>query len=90
MLVKVETEVSKEMYELALGLGKFVLNVKLAVADGFKIGEDFGPILASLMADVVPALSGVEAIPAELKEDKVASFEALALGFKPMIKELLK
>lgn len=90
MLIKVEAEVSKESYELALGIGAFVVDVKKAVADGFKIGDDFGPLLASLMTHIVPALNGVEAIPAELKADKVATAQAFALGLKPMLAILLK
>jgi len=87
--IKVETEVSKELYELGTGIGKFALVVKLALADGFKAGDDLGPILGSALGDLVPGLQGVELVGEEFKEDKMAAVEAVILGLKPFLVEVL-
>ena len=89
MLVKVETEVSKEVYELASGLGKFAVDVKKAIADGFQLGQDASIIIGSLMTNVVPGLDGIDKIPAEAKDDPAATAAGILIGFGPLVKELM-
>lgn len=71
--VDVNVTCSKEVYEFGVGVAKFAGALKAAVADGFKMGDDLPAILSSAMADLIPALAGIEQAKAELNEDK-ASF----------------
>lgn len=87
--MKVELEVSKETMELCQGLAKVVQNVKQALADGWSPGQDLPVILTTVIADLVPALQGVEQIPAEL-QDKQHFANAIYAGLSPVVFGLLK
>lgn len=78
--VKVELELPKEVSELAAGLATFAVHAIKAVKDGFQPGQDLPVLLAAAIADLVPALNGVERLPAELKEDKAAFIAAFGYG----------
>lgn len=88
-MVKVEVEVPEALYKLANGLGLFAVDVKKAVADGFKLGDDLAPLVASAMMNLVPAMAGLSEIPADAKADPAASVEALIIGLRPALKEIL-
>jgi len=88
--VKIETEVSKEIYEAAQGLGKFGLAVKQALADGWQLGQDLPVVMASALSELVPGLQGIEKAADEVKEDALASVDGFIQGIKPMVAELLK
>lgn len=90
MKMKVEAEVSKEMYEAMFGLAKFGAAIKKALADGWDMSQDLSPIITSAMADVLPAIQGVDLIGDEWKEDPSALVQAVILGAQPLVQELLK
>lgn len=87
--IKIETEVSKESYEAAQATGKFLLTVKNQIADGWQMGQDLGPILASAMGDLVPGMQGIEKAGEEFKADPTATVEAFLQGLKPFVTQLL-
>jgi len=76
----VTVEVSKESYELAQGVVKFVGALKLALADGFQLGADLPEIVSAAFADLVPAVNGIGDMPAEYKEDPQAFLTAFMLA----------
>jgi hypothetical protein len=80
-------EVSKEAYELLIGVAKIVEVVKASLADGFQPGSDIPVIIASAIGDLVPAIQGVELIKEEIAEDKVAFGNALVLGAAAIIQK---
>lgn len=87
---KVEVEVSKEAYELGQGLAKFHKAVKVALADGFQVGQDLPPIIQSAIADLVPAVQGAELLGEESKADMKAFANALYLGSSEIVFEYVK
>lgn len=88
--MKIETEVSKEIYEAANGLAKFAVVTKRAMDDGWDMSQDLAPVMASAMADLLPSLQGIENAKEEYEEDPVAAVNAIQEGMKPLIEELVK
>lgn len=88
--IKVEMELAKESAELAMGLGKFAAITQKALKDGWSIGQDLPVIMATALAELVPALQGAEKIPDEVKEDKMATAAAWAYGGMVYMDELKK
>lgn len=87
---KIESEVPKEIYELAAGIGDMALVIKAAVADGFQVGQDVPVIIAAAIQKLIPAFDGFEKVSGEYKEASLAFAEAIALvGFK-VAKEIAK
>ena len=80
MSIKVEADVSKEAYELMLGLAGVVSGVKRALDDGWQVGEDLPAILSAVMVNLVPALQGVQDLPAEAMSETPEFVAALSLG----------
>ena len=72
-----------------VGLDCFVGALKKALSDGWQTGEDLPVVLSSAMADLLPALQGVEGVVDELKEDKEAFFTAVGLGAKKIAARFL-
>jgi hypothetical protein len=83
----VQVEVSKEMYELGMGLAGVVDAVKQATADGWQPGQDLPAIVVAAIAILPPALQGVDQIKGELSEDKGAFISAVALPIADIIKK---
>lgn len=90
MVQDVQVKVSKEAHELGEGLKKFVLSIKGALADGWQPGADIPVVLSAALADLVPAVQGVEKIKDETKEDLEAFVSALVLPAKELAFALLK
>lgn len=80
-------EVSKETYELLIGVARLVEIVKNQVADGWQPGIDIPVIIASAIGDLVPAIQGVEKIKEEIAENKVAFGHALLLGAAEIVRK---
>ena len=80
MKLKVEVEVSKEIYEAGQGLGKFVRAMRGALKNGWQPGEDLPVAMQHAMSDLVPALNGITEVKAEVDEDKAAAARAVSLG----------
>lgn len=83
----VSVEVSKEMYELGMGLAQVIDAVKQATADGWQPGTDIPAIVVQAIAIIPPALQGVDQIKNELAEDKAAFMNAVALPIADIIKK---
>lgn len=77
--VMVSVEVSKESYELAQGLVKFVGAVRASLADGWQLGADLPELVAAAFSELVPAVNGVQELPLEYKEDPAAFVNAFLL-----------
>lgn len=88
-VIDVQVKVSKESYELGVGVGELVAKIKEAVDDGWQAGEDFTKILNAVIA-FVPSLNGVSNIPAERAEDKEAFANAIALGLTSVAGQFIK
>ena len=81
---KIEIELPKESYELAVGLGKFAAAVKQSLHDGWQVGEDLPAMIAAALNDLVPSVQGFEKIDEEAKLAPLAVGQALLEGLKPV------
>lgn len=81
--IKREVELPKESCELMEGAGDFIYALRLALRDGFQLGEDLPLIVAEAMAKLVPAVEGMDKIDDEFKEDKVAVANAALICLLP-------
>ena len=81
--IPVTVEVTKEGYELALGLAEFGLAAKEALKDGWQMGQDMPALMAAAMLKLIPALNGVEQLGAEAKEGS-AFYAGIVLGIRPL------
>lgn len=88
--MEVSVKVTKEAYELSVGLKKFVLDVKQALSDGWQPGQDLPVVMQAAVMDLVPAVQGLESLGAEQKEDLEAFVTALSLPMKELAFSLLK
>ena len=88
--VTVSVEVSKEAHELAQGVCEMVLAVKAAMADGWQTGQDVPVLITAALTTLAPAITGVEQLGDELKEDPAAFASAIALPVGEMVSALLK
>jgi hypothetical protein len=88
--IQVEVEVAKEIYEAMVGLAKFGAVVKEALKDGWQMGDDLTPIMASAMADLLPGLQGVDQAKAEFEEDPSSAVMGVIAGAKPLVEALMK
>ena len=79
-MVKVEVDVSKESYELMAGVAGFVGVVMQCLKDGWQPGQDLPAMLAGAMANLIPAVAGVEKLPAEAMEETPEFVAAILLG----------
>lgn len=80
MVVDKTVKVSKEADELADGIARCIVSIRKALADGWQPGSDLPVVLSSVMADLVPAVQGVEKLGAEKKENVQAFVTAFALS----------
>lgn len=74
--IKIECTVSKESYELAQGVVKMLSAVKGALADGWQPGQDLPVVVSAVIADLVPAVQGMDQVGVESKEDEKAFVNA--------------
>lgn len=70
-LVKIETEVTKEVHELGVAVKKVIEAYKLATADGFQVGQDVPAILMASYGDLTKAIEGVDQADDEFKAEPV-------------------
>jgi len=77
--VSVSVEVSKEAYELGMGLADFAGAVKSALADGWQVGSDVPAVITAALQHLVPAMNGANNLGSELAEDKAAFVQAWML-----------
>jgi hypothetical protein len=86
MSQKVQVDVSKEAYELGQGVAKFVGALAKALKDGWQVGSDLPVVVAATLGDLVPALQGVEKLPAEAMAETGPFATALFLGVADCVK----
>jgi hypothetical protein len=84
-VVPVSVDVSKETYELCLGLAKLIKAVKSPIADGVQPG-DLPALIGAVATELLPALNGVDKIAAEYEENKSAFGQAVVLGLAAIAK----
>lgn len=85
MLVNKTVQVSKEADELGEGLVQFLKDVRKALSDGWQPGADLPVFLQATIADLVPAVQGVEKLGEELKENEEAFVSAFLLAGKKAV-----
>ena len=70
-LIKIETEVTKEVHELGVAVKKVIQAYKQATADGFQVGQDVPAILMASYGDLTKAIEGVDKADDEFKGEPV-------------------
>ena len=88
MKIKIEVEVAKELSELGDGVAKFLKVLKAEAMDGIDF-TDIPSILSSAMADLVPALEGVEKIKDELTQDRSSFINAASVSGAKIINAVI-
>ncbi len=90
--ISVQIEVTKEVYELASGLAKFVAVVKKEVSDngGWSMGDDLPAIVQETISGLLPALQGMDKIKDEIAGDKVAFTRGLVVGLADIAEIFVK
>lgn len=86
--IQITSDVSKELYELLVGLTAFVARLKPALADGFSAGDL--PALISAGMALAPALNGIEKCKDEYAENPGAFLRAASIGLSEMANVLKK
>ena len=87
---QVTVKVPKETYALEQGLVAFVGACKQALADGFQVGQDLPVIISAALADLLPAVAGVGALPEEAKGDLPAMINVGGLLVGDLAKVFMK
>ena len=82
--------VSKETYELGIGLAEFIGQVKNALEDGWQPGEDLPVMLTSALSVLAPSLQGIEKIKGEYEDNPDAFANAVAITGSEIFKALLR
>ena len=86
--VTVQVECSKELMELGDGIAAFLKVLIAEAKDGIDF-TDIPAILASAMADLVPALDGIEKIKDEMTQDRPAFVNASAVSGSRIINAVI-
>lgn len=84
-LVNKTVQVTKEADELAEGLVATVQHVKKALSDGWQPGQDLPVVLQAVLADLIPAIQGVEKLGAEITENEEAFVTSFVLAGKKLV-----
>lgn len=84
-VIQVQVPVSKEANELGDGVVKFLGDVRKALSDGWQPAQDLPAFLQATIADLVPAIQGVENLGAESKENEEAFVTAFLLAGKKIV-----
>lgn len=83
--IRLETDVSKETYELGVALTNMMKGIKEALDDGWQMGEDLPKIITVIVSNLAQAVEGVKYAPSEFKEDPEATVLALALSLSKVL-----
>lgn len=79
-LLNVECQVTKETYELFLGVAGFVKELRKALDDGFDPTTDATALVTAAVTHLIPAVSGIEKIGDEAIKDRAAFVNAIIIG----------
>lgn len=88
--VKVEFDAPKETHEVGKAIAGLMKNYKVAVADGFQVGQDAPAILMGSFNELMAAIDGVDQIGAEFKADPVNAAMGALVPLAEGISELVK
>lgn len=88
--VIVEVELPKEVHELSEGVAKFVGALRVALADGFQLGDDLPALVTAALSDLVPAVEGLDQVDDEFREDPSGVIKAVGLSVSDIVGEFLK
>jgi len=88
--VKLEIEVTKEIYEVGKAIQTVLTETKKALADGVDV-TDIPSIIAASIGDLSRAISGLSSIPAEFIGDPIEAVQGVInpvlLGVRALIKK---
>ncbi len=87
-VIKAEVTVSKEAYELGLGLVAIVKAAKAAFADGVQPGDAITLAAAVMTPEVLEAIKGLDLLSQEMKENKAAFVTAFVVAGAKLADEL--
>lgn len=85
----VSVKVHKEAYELGKGLAGVLTAIKAAKADGWDTATDLPAVVINSIQALLPAVEGVEKLPAEAKANGVKFGKSLALPLTEVAESLL-
>ena len=88
--LKVESEVTKETYEVCDALAEVVKNTKQALADGFQPGQDIPAVVLGSFNKFAAGLDGFMKMPAEAKGNTPAFIQGVGVGLGKVGAELAK
>lgn len=82
-------EVHKEAYELGKGLAGILKAVQDARKDGWDTATDLPMLVVNAVRELLPAVEGVEKLPAEAKANGVMFGKSLALPLTEVAESLV-
>lgn len=85
----VEVMVQPEINDVGLAIKKIVIEAKRVSADGFQAGEDLSAIAIASFQPLMDAISGMEKIGAEFKENRTAAIMGIVLPVVDAVNELV-
>jgi len=88
--IEVVLPVAKETYELGLGMVKFLMALKVALEDGFQVGDDIPIIINEALTTLIPSIEGFEDIAKEIEENRGEFINAVCLTLTHVIESLSK
>lgn len=89
MKQQISVEIEKSGYDLLAHMGKLVMAVKAAMADGFQPGTDIPVIVASLVVELPTLVAAIPQVGPEFSEDKIAFIKGANIGLYEMVEPLL-
>ena len=89
-LIKIETEVTKEVHEIGLAFKKIMISYKEATADGFQAGQDIPAVLMASYQDLMKAFEGAEMSDEEIKEAPVKAIMGAVVPLSEGLEVLLE
>lgn len=87
--VTISTDYEKATLDLAEAVGRFVVDLKISLSDGYQPGKDTVAIIQSAVTNLVPVLGNFSSLPAELKEDESAFIMAWLKAATDTYKKLI-
>lgn len=85
---KLEVEVAEKTHEALMSLAGFAGDLRTALADGWQVGQDLPVVLSSALTKLVPAVSAVSEIKAEVSADRASALRAGLLGVEALVDAL--
>lgn len=87
-LMDVMTTVSKETYEMGEAFVAIVSAMKMALEDGWQLGQDLPVAVGALLANIGEITDGIKNAKGEWDEDQEAMIQAVTMTVAKLVKEL--